>query len=245
MGDYEPASSARQASADQMLAIAQVFEQQGKLDKAESMYRGALKKNRQNTKIRQHLADVQAKRPGGGAGTVVASATPSQQPEGATATIANAAAVNAIAPPAARAAVITTLAAAKAPAAVAVPATAVVPVPTATPSFEEAVKSVDASVSAAPSVSVAPVAVPVRSVSATQTPPVTVEAVLRAADAPETSSRLLVQALQHGESSEAKTLAATLLGDCPESDSVAREALEKLVADHNSRVDVLLAALDS
>jgi hypothetical protein len=69
--------------------------------------------------------------------------------------------------------------------------------------------------------------------------------VLKAADAPETSSGLLVQALQHGESSEAKTLAATLLGECPESDSVAREALEKLVADPNSSVDVLLAALDS
>ncbi|MFM7920272.1 MAG: tetratricopeptide repeat protein, partial [Planctomycetaceae bacterium] len=71
MGDYEPASSARQASADRMLAIAQVFEQQGKLDKAESMYRGALKKNPQSTAIRQHLADGQAKRRAGGAGTAV------------------------------------------------------------------------------------------------------------------------------------------------------------------------------
>lgn len=245
MGDFEPASSARQASADRMLAIAQVFEQQGKLDKAESMYRGALKKNPQNAAIRQHLADVQAKRRGGGAGTAVVRAVVPQEPGRAAATTANAAVASGVnALPASRAAESPKPAPAKAPVATAVPAPAVTQTPAAKPSSavapEVLVKSTEK-----PAQANAPAAVPVRAVSATQSGPVTLDALLKAADAPETSAGLLVQALQHGESSEAKTLAATLLGECPVSDNAAREALEKLVADPSSPVDVTLAALDS
>jgi hypothetical protein len=74
---------------------------------------------------------------------------------------------------------------------------------------------------------------------------VTLDALLKAADAPETSSALLIQALQQGESDEAKSLAATLLGECPAADSGVKDALEKVVADQTVAVDVLLAALDS
>lgn len=240
MGDYEPASSARQASADRMLAIAQVFEQQGQLEKAETMYRGALKKNPQNAAIRERLAEVQSKRRGDGSGTAVVRTAVPKQPSR----------------PAANAAV--PVAALKAAQPVSAPSSAPESGPQATPT---AVPAADpAKVAAPPAVAAKPgafteqvatavvaekAAVPVRSISVTQAGPVTLDALLKAADAPETSSALLIQALQQGESNEAKSLAATLLGECPAADSGVKDALEKVVADQTVAVDVLLAALDS
>lgn len=240
MGDYEPASSARQASADRMLAIAQIFEQQGQLDKAETMYRGALKKNPQNAAIRERLAEVQSKRRGDGSGTAVVRTAVPKQPSR----------------PAANAAV--PVAALKAAQPVSAPSSAPESGPQATPTAVPAAEP--AKVAAPPAVAAKPeafteqvatavvaekAAVPVRSVSVTQAGPVTLDALLKAADAPETSSALLIQALQQGESNEAKSLAATLLGECPAADSGVKDALEKVVADQTVAVDVLLAALDS
>ncbi|HAV31338.1 MAG TPA: hypothetical protein DC058_02530 [Planctomycetaceae bacterium] len=240
MGDYEPASSARQASADRMLAIAQIFEQQGQLDKAETMYRGALKKNPQNAAIRERLAEVQSKRRGDGSGTAVVRTAVPKQPSR----------------PVANAAV--PVAALKAAQPVSAPSSAPESGPQATPTAVPAAEP--AKVAAPPAVAAKPeafteqiatavvaekAAVPVRSVSVTQAGPVTLDALLKAADAPETSSALLIQALQQGESNEAKSLAATLLGECPAADSGVKDALEKVVADQTVAVDVLLAALDS
>lgn len=240
MGDYEPASSARQASADRMLAIAQIFEQQGQLDKAETMYRGALKKNPQNAAIRERLAEVQSKRRGDGSGTAVVRTAVPKQPSR----------------PVANAAV--PVAALKTAQPVSAPSSAPESGPHATPTGVSAAEP--AKVVAPPAVAAKPetfteqvatavvaekAAVPVRSVSVTQAGPVTLDALLKAADAPEASSALLVQALQQGESDEAKSLAATLLGECPAADSGVKDALEKVVADQTVAVDVLLAALDS
>ena len=240
MGDYEPASSARQASADRMLAIAQVFEQQGQLEKAETMYRGALKKNPQNAAIRERLAEVQSKRRGDGSGTAVVRTAVPKQPSR----------------PVASAAV--PVAALKAAQPVSAPSSAPESGPHAAPTVVPAAEP--AKVAAPPAVTAKPeafteqvatavvaekAAVPVRSVSVTQSGPVTLDALLKAADAPESSSALLIQALQQGESNEAKSLAATLLGECPAADSGVKDALEKVVADQTVAVDVLLAALDS
>lgn len=240
MGDYEPASSARQASADRMLAIAQIFEQQGQLDKAETMYRGALKKNPQNAAIRERLAEVQSKRRGDGSGTAVVRTAVPKQPSR----------------PVANAAV--PVAALKAAQPVSAPSSAPESgpqaTPTAVPAAEPAKVAAPPAVAAKPEASTEQVAtavvaekaaVPVRSVSVTQAGPVTLDALLKAADAPETSSALLIQALQQGESNEAKSLAATLLGECPSADSGVKDALERVVADQTVAVDVLLAALDS
>ncbi len=243
MGDYEPASSARQASADRMLAIAQVFEQQGQLDKAETMYRGALKKNPQNAAIRERLAEVQSKRRGDGSGTaVVRTAVPKQPSRPVASAAVPVAALKAAQPVSAPSsapesgphATPTAVPAAE-PAKVAAPP-AVAAVAAKSEAFTEQVATARAAEKAA---------VPVRSVSVTQAGPVTLDALLKAADAPETSSALLIQALQQGESNEAKSLAATLLGECPVADSGVKDALEKVVADQTVAVDVLLAALDS
>jgi len=266
MGDYEPASSARQASADRMLAIAQVFERQGQLDKAESMYRGALKKNPQNAAIRQHLADVQSKRRGDGSGTAVVTTVPRQpvrtvvsgvgQGAGtavAARPVAGPAAVKAVQPvsapttePASGAAEKPALIPAAEPAKVAAPATAAV-VAQPEPFVQEVVSGTAAAkaMTSAATRLKEKVAVPVRSVSATHSGPVSLDALLKAADAPEASAALLIQGLQQGESTEARSLAATLLGECPSADTGVRDALEKVVADQGVPVDVLLAALDS
>lgn len=280
MGDYEPASSARQASADRMLAIAQVFEQQGQLDKAESMYRGALKKNPQSVEIRQRLAAVQSQRQGDGSGTAVVHTTVPRQPVQVAANSVRPGVAPALA---ARPAVPTpavkpaqpvsvphtapvraveqspTVTPVAEPAKVAAPvATAAVGAPAAVASAPVAVAkpeplpekvvsgAASASAAANTAASVAEkVAVPVRSVSATNSEPVQLDALLKAADAPEASSALLIQGLHQGESNEAKSLAATLLGECPSADTTVRDALEELVADQKVSVDVLLAALDS
>jgi len=279
MGDYEPASSAKQASADRMVAIAQVFEQQGKLDKAESMYRGALKKNPQNAMVRQQLAEVQTKRRNGTSGTVVVHTVPptrrmtpvaagSATASGMVVLPAAGAAVAAPVTPAPAAKVsvpVTSATPAPAPATTAAP---VVVSPAAVPVQKPASVAVPAVSTATPAAPIveAPAAavpastgqtpVPVRNVSTAEAVPAksaavavagatTLDALLQAADKPEDNTELLIQAVQQGESSEAKCLAMTLLGECSSENAGIREAIEKTVSDASTPTDVLLAAVDS
>ena len=60
--DQRPKQSVRQSSSDRMLAIGRMFEEQGQLERAEAMYRGALKKNGRNQEARQLLSDLQTRR---------------------------------------------------------------------------------------------------------------------------------------------------------------------------------------
>ncbi|HCP12122.1 MAG TPA: hypothetical protein DIT89_07285 [Planctomycetaceae bacterium] len=274
MGDYEPASSAKQASADRMVAIAQVFEQQGQLDKAESMYRGALKKNPQNAMVRQQLAEVQTKRRNGTSGTVVVHTVPptrrmtpvaagSATASGMVVLPAAGAAVAAPVTPAPAAKVsvpVTSATPAPAPATTAAP---VVVSPAAVPVQKPASVAVPAVSTATPAAPAAAVPastgqtpVPVRNVSTAEAIPAksaavavavatTLDALLQAADKPEDNTELLIQAVQQGESSEAKCLAMTLLGECSSENAGIREAIEKTVSDASTPTDVLLAAVDS
>lgn len=277
MGDYEPASSAKQASADRMVAIAQVFEQQGKLDKAESMYRGALKKNPQNAMVRQQLAEVQTKRRNGTSGTVVVHTVPPTRRMTPVAA-GSATASGMVVLPGAGAAVAAPVT--QAPAAkVSVPVTSATPAPATTAApvvvspaavpvqkpASVAVPAVSTATPAAPIVespaaavpaSTGQTPVPVRNVSTAEAIPAksaavavagatTLDALLQAADKPEDNTELLIQAVQQGESSEAKCLAMTLLGECSSENAGIREAIEKTVADASTPTDVLLAAVDS
>lgn len=272
MGDYEPASSAKQASADRMVAIAQVFEQQGKLDKAESMYRGALKKNPQNAMVRQQLAEVQTKRRNGTSGTVVVHTVPPTRRMTPVAA-GSATASGMVVLPAAGAAVAAPVTPAPA-AKVSVPVTSATPAPATTAApvvvspaavpvqkpASVAVPAVSTATPAAPAAAVpastGQTPVPVRNVSTAEAIPAksaavavagatTLDALLQAADKPEDNTELLIQAVQQGESSEAKCLAMTLLGECSSENAGIREAIEKTVADASTPTDVLLAAVDS
>jgi hypothetical protein len=276
MGDYEPASSAKQASADRMVAIAHVFEQQGQLDKAESMYRGALKKNPQNAMVRQQLAEVQTKRRNGTGGTVVVHTVPPTRrmtPVAAGSATASGmvvlpAAGAAVATPATQspAAKVSVPVTSAAPASAPVPARTAAPVvvsPVAVPVQKPAsvtVPAVSTATPAAPAAAVPAITgqtpVPVRNVSTAEAVPAksaavavagatTLDALLQAADKPEEHTELLIQAVQQGESSEAKCLAMTLLGECSSENAGIREAIEKTVADASTPTDVLLAAVDS
>ena len=60
--DQRPKQSVRQSSSDRMLAIGRMFEEQGKLERAEAMYRGALKRNGRNQEAQQLLSDLQTRR---------------------------------------------------------------------------------------------------------------------------------------------------------------------------------------
>ena len=60
--DVRPAQTVHKSSSERMLAIGRMFEEQGRLDRAEAMYRGAVKKNPRDQVAREFLANVQTRR---------------------------------------------------------------------------------------------------------------------------------------------------------------------------------------
>lgn len=77
--DQRPKQSVRQSSSDRMVAIGRMFEEQGNLERAEAMYRGALRKNGGNQEVRQLLADVQARRRAPQTHEAMAAASPARK----------------------------------------------------------------------------------------------------------------------------------------------------------------------
>ncbi|MFM7055615.1 MAG: HEAT repeat domain-containing protein [Planctomycetota bacterium] len=76
--DQRPKQSVRQSSSDRMVAIGRMFEEQGKLDRAEAMYRGAVKKNGRSQEARQLLSDIQTRRRSAQTATVAATSRPAR-----------------------------------------------------------------------------------------------------------------------------------------------------------------------
>jgi hypothetical protein len=238
--DLRPSQSAQQSSADRMLAIGRMFEDQGKLERAEAMYRGALKKSPRSAEARKHLADLQERRrapqPGG---SLIAGQPRSVQhppahlpaPSGHPGVALPQATV---ASPAAPKAAGTAGAVSPQPAVASKPANsspqAAVPATSVSSS-----KSIPAQPAPAEPSKAAPVAAAVP-----ELPPVTLvgepaavssvvslDQVLNAAEAPGTHTALLIEALHSGETPEAKCLAAALLGECAADDVQVNGALQK------------------
>lgn len=250
--ESRPAAAVRQNSADRMVAIGQVFEKQGRLEQAEAMYRGALKKNPSDASIRRQLAAVQSMRKPmvgpASAGTALAAKAMDSAP------VKNADVAMKPVPPetagvpkagpgkgiTAQAASVTTssVESKSAPAAKAAPTTpvgaaAVAPAPvTATP--VSATKPVATPVTAVPT--------PMKSPAKPQSPGL--EDVLAAADTPENHCVLLVDALVNGDQIETRCLAATLLGECSPGNEQVKQAL-KQTAETASDTGLLLAVVDS
>lgn len=248
--ESRPTSAVRQNSADRMVAIGQVFEKQGRLEQAEAMYRGALRKNPKDASIRNQLASVQALR------------KPVVGPASAGTALAEKAPVPA--PPAAGQPTLKNVSAGTVPGQPVVikkaSETSVAPVPPVSasakkPETSAAVLPSSKDVTAAKPVSTAAVtaAVPashsgkdVPSVTASTTQPrsVSLEDVLSAADTPENHLDLLVDAMTLGDQIETQCLAATLLGECSPQNEKVRTALIQ-TAEKASDTGLLLAVTDS
>ena len=227
--DLRPTQTAQQSSADRMLAIGRMFEDQGKLERAEAMYRGALKKSPRSAEARKHLADLQERRraPQPGGSLIAGQPRSVQSPQ-----IQRPAASGrpALGTPQATATV--TPPATSKPAGAASP---VNPQPAVPVTSVSATKSTSSQPAPAEPSKAAPVAAAIP-----ELPPVTLagepaavssvvslDQVLNAAEAPGTHTSLLIEALQSGETPEAQCLAAALLGECAVDDVQVNEALQK------------------
>lgn len=248
--ESRPASAVRQNSADRMVAIGQVFEKQGRLEQAEAMYRGALRKNPKDASIRNQLASVQAlRKPVVGpasVGTALAARTPTPAP---TTTgqpkLKNVSSGSVSGQPVGvkKASETTSTAVAPVTASDKKPQTVVSALPTTT----GLVKAQP--VSAVAATEIVPVthpgsAVPAITASRTEPRSITLEDVLLAADTPENHFDLLVDAMTLGDQIETQCLAATLLGECSPQNEKVRTALSK-TAETASDTGLLLAVTDS
>ncbi len=242
--ESRPASAVRQNSADRMVAIGQVFEKQGRLEQAEAMYRGALKKNPSDASIRRQLVAVQSMRKPmvgpASAGTALARTATGASP------VKNAEVAGKPAPAetaglpkvgpgkgiAAQAASVSSSSVESTPA----------PATKAAPSGAAEVTATPVSATRTVTPPVAAVPTPVKSAAKPQSPGL--EDVLAAADTPENHCVLMVDALVNGDQIETRCLAATLLGECSPGNEQVKQAL-KQTAETASDTGLLLAVVDS
>lgn len=82
--DMRPAPTVQKSSSERMLAIGRMFEEQGRLDRAEAMYRGAVKKNPRDQAARESLANVQSRRKSPQVGGDILAAQPAKKQTPAT-----------------------------------------------------------------------------------------------------------------------------------------------------------------
>jgi hypothetical protein len=227
-----------------MVAIGQVFEKQGRLEQAEAMYRGALKKNPSDASIRRQLAAVQSMRKPmvgpASAGTALARTATDASP------VKNAAV--AVKPAPAETAGVPKVGPGKGIAAQAasVSSSSVEskPTPDTKPAPSGAAEVTATPVSATRSVTPPAVAVPTPAKSAAKPQSPGLEDVLAAADTPENHCVLLVDALVNGDQIETRCLAATLLGECSPGNEQVKQAL-KQTAETAGDTGLLLAVVDS
>lgn len=272
--DQRPKQSVRQSSSDRMLAIGRMFEEQGQLDRAEAMYRGALKKNGRSQEARQLLSELQTRRRSPQP-AVVADVPKPTRTMGAPAQIpapavtvrqvtakppVTAAAVPAATPASTAAQPVKTVSRLKTvaasssgtPATPAGPATPAAPVPGPQPLENKTVEKAAAGTMPQPNPAPAPASTPAPAKAAPVPAPAPVSAaktislneVLSAAEAPAENSALLVEALKSGDSPEAQCLAAALLGECSSGDSQIATALLESGRTTDD-VSLLLAVVDS
>ncbi len=252
VSDTRPAARQGRGSADKFAAIARVYENQGRYDQAEAMYRKALKQNPNNTEVRSSLQQLANRKTGRKFGNEIRTEAIAKAEVAQKAVVETAVALNAKAP--------------SGPASLSVPANlnaAVKPdaikseLKTASlsvdnlatelsaeagklspASFEETAAEVKATASTvvkAVEVEVAAVTTASEAASTVQTKVtaakpsseqlISAEQILAIVEMPAEHADLLLSGLKHGDSLETQCLAATLLGDCDRSRSEIRDAL--------------------
>ncbi len=240
--DSRPAHRETRSDTDRIAAIGRVFENQGRYDKAEAMYRRALKSRPQDADLRsqlQQLAERRKEKSFGPGGT------------------ANAIAVaDIVSPPKSntRAARVVTRTENETPilsapvATIAATSDQLQTLPDLTSAGRATLVDTSSSITNAGHT---PVPVPQIDLTAgnsngwrKSSGAVTTEQVMAALESPDQHLDLLLDALAHGDSTEAKALAATLLGDCDPGNPKVKEALSEQLKSQ-AAPDVLLALCDS
>lgn len=246
VSDTRPAARQGRGSADKYAAVARVYENQGQYDKAEAMYRKALKQSPNNTEVRNSLQQIASRKAGRSFGNSVKTEAVAKTEAVQNKVAETAVALNAKAPQisAELKAAETELRTASLEVA---EVTSEVPfLPELTPaSFEDTgadatVTNANASASSSSrTVSAGSATVEVNLEEATVVtnfmppaalpaqPLVSAEQILAVVETPAEHAKLLLNGLKHGDSLETQCLAATLLGDCDRSDESIREALKK------------------
>lgn len=203
VSEHRAGSGEKNVSAEHMVAIGRVFENQGRLDQAEVMYRRALKKNPADSAIRDQLQQLADKKNGRtfGAGTVESAIAMADKASGRASV------------PTRRTQPIPSV---ELPKAASIRAKA--------DSIESEIGSIQtAAVASLPNASF------VRQTSAVtgtaKSKLVTAGEILDVVDSPNANRELLVNGLKNGDSVETRCLAATLLGDCDPSDQSIRDVL--------------------
>lgn len=252
ISDTRPAAKQGRGSADKYAAIARVFENQGRYDQAEAMYRRALKQNPGNTEVRNSLQQLASRKAGRAFGNSANTEAVAKAKEVQKSVVETAVALNAKAP-----VVQENLKAA-----------AETELKTAALAIEDSANSLSKQAGTLSPVSfeksviestkttvVAEVATAEKIVTGTTDktatdktttdkatinvqvepgvenlpaqPLVSAEQVLAVVETPSEHAELLLNGLKHGDSLETQCLAATLLGDCDRSDKAISEALKK------------------
>jgi len=242
VSDTRPAARQGRGSADKYAAIARVYENQGRYDQAEAMYRKALKQNPNNTEVRNSLQQIASRKAGRSFGNSLKTEAVAKTETAKNAMLDTAVALNAKAPGISAGLKATTESELKtASLEIAEIASDLPSLPRLSPaSFEEAATDATAHASTsamAASVELATVQVNleegtvvtsfVQPANVPAHPLVSAEQILAVAETPAEHAELLLNGLKHGDSLETQCLAATLLGDCDRSDVAIREALKK------------------
>lgn len=237
VSDYRAASREGRGSADRLVAIGRVFENQGKYDQAEVMYRRAIKEVPSDPAIREQLQQLAQRREGR---TFEASATSSAIAiADAVSSRRSAAHLQHMPEPGSGIARIENTGSADEQAE---------PIATIENESGESEELELTSASDAATSEVAsslPASTVVRKVSAESTGTlVTAEEILAVIESPSDNADLLLNGLRNGDRLETQCLAATLLGDCDPGDDRISEALEQ-ASQTASDARLLLAISDS
>lgn len=251
--DTRPAARQGRGSADRMVAIAKVFESQGRYQHAESMYRQALKHRPNDASIRTQIAELSNKRSGkkfasDSAKTAIASAAADKS---STAVAKGADRVVAAVQPPTPASSATN---GKSARTVAISQTVVTETAKSGPhliSLESVMPPEVGAWSPVITAGLSETSVKTRiqttsgsttsTAVSSQPARVTAEQILNIVDAPADHAELLLNGLKNGDSLETQCLAATLLGDCDVNDDSVTKALrtaEKAAADPHLRLAI-------
>ncbi|MFO0999260.1 MAG: tetratricopeptide repeat protein [Planctomycetaceae bacterium] len=243
VSDTRPAARQGRGAADRYAAIARVYENQGRYDQAEAMYRKALKQNPNNAEARSSLQQLANRKAGRKFGNEIqteaiaaANALQGSAEEAAVALNAKTAAVSSQLQATADSELTTASLAVEllanessSEAGKLSPAsfeeTATEANSTGTDSAKSAAAEIDE-----PAVKLQETKAIKAPTVVTNTPSaslVSAEQILAAVDTPGEHAELLLNGLKHGDSLETQCLAATLLGDCDRADLSIRDALQK------------------
>ena len=243
VSDTRPAARQGRGSADKYAAIARVYENQGRHEQAEAMYRRALKQNPNNTEVRSSLQQLANRKAGRKFGNEIKTEAIAATNAGQNAVVEKAVALNAkaAAVPAQLKATGESELKTASLAVEMLSSEAVSQAGKLSPaSFEESAAETKATVPASVEVAIVddselqvtlPKSTAVETATVSQklsaAPLVSAEQILAVVETPGEHAELLLNGLKHGDSLETQCLAATLLGDCERSNVAIRDALQK------------------